>query len=148
MGRYLSPTAKRRVLGEWARILATSPPKQNGGSRGHSDPDIIPWCERLNALPGVCTLQSCAGHRRGRWRDPAHLWIWLDRPMSELFDRQALGLARNPLIERVERLYTSWGSEVAAITFAGNDRDLLGESMNVVLAFFESLARANATDDQ
>lgn len=32
------------------------------------DPWIVPWLERLNAIPGVETLQSCAGHEFGEVR--------------------------------------------------------------------------------
>ena len=50
-----------------------------------------------------------------------------------------LDLARRPVVERVERVYTGWGQEIAAVTFAGAERGLLAESGDVIARFFERL---------
>jgi hypothetical protein len=105
---------------------------------------MLPWCDRLNAIPGVCTLQSCAGHAAsdGGVIAPGHLWVWLDRETSDAFDANAFHLAvKTRYIERVAKEYTAWKQEVASITFAGNERGLLHYSMSIILAFFESLRR-------
>lgn len=144
--RYLTPAAKRAVLREWAATIRALPPDPSEGDRGLPDPDMISWCAEINPLPGLCTLQSCAGHK-GRYRTSGHLWVWMDEERTRRFRERAPDLAVSPCIERVATLYQSDKSEIAAITFAGNDRDLLGESMNVVLAFFRSLAVGDAIDD-
>jgi hypothetical protein len=62
--------------------------------------------------------------------------------MSAAFDTKALELAgHTKLIEQVARIYAPWGQEVASITFAGNERGLLADSMRVVVTFFRSLAQ-------
>lgn len=68
-----------------------------------------------------------------------HLWLRLDRAMSTAFDAEAYTLATDERIEQVSRVYTSWGKEIASITFAGNERDSLNESMTVIVAFLRSL---------
>lgn len=111
------------------------------GRPGDPDPDIVPWCNRINALQGICTLQSCAGHRDNGniVTRPGHLWLWMDRLTSKIFDASAFELARHRNVERVERLYTAWGQEIASITFAGNERDRLAESMQAILVFLHEL---------
>jgi hypothetical protein len=62
--------------------------------------------------------------------------------MSAVFDARALELAGDTkLIEQVVRIYAPWGQEVASITFAGNERGLLADSMRLVVTFFRSLAQ-------
>ncbi len=124
---------KAQVLWAWRRRL-----REGTDQVGDPDSDIVPWCREINRLRGFCTLQSCAGHpatERGGVVEPAHLWLWMDKPTSEVWDRQAFRLAMHENVERVSRLYTSWGQEVASITFAGNERDLLTESLAVIMDF-------------
>lgn len=54
---------------EYAR--AWPPPEE---SAALLDPSIVPWLERLNAIPGIETLQSCSGDHPGA-ETPAHVWI-------------------------------------------------------------------------
>ena len=103
---------------------------------------MVARCAKLNAIPGVCTVQSCAGHGNpSSVESPGHVWVRLDRAMSAAFDAKALELAAHTkLIERVARIYAPWGQEVASITFAGNERGLLTDSMRLIVTFFRSLA--------
>jgi hypothetical protein len=133
-GQYLTAPAKRRELATWERLKAA------GGDRvGCPDPAIYPLCDRLNAIPDVCTLQSCAGHIRNGYYESGHLWLWLSQSLSRRFDRTALALAKRQGIDRVERIYTGWGQEITSLTFAGEERGLLAASSTVIAEFFESL---------
>ena len=143
--RWLTSADKEIVLAAWDELKLRPVPKGDCGGVGYPDPDIIPWCDRLNAIPGVCTLQSCAGHvKPGGLRDAGHLWLWLDRSMAGAFDAHAHRLARHVhYIEEVARRYTSWGQEVTVITFAGNDRDRLPPSLRLILAFLRTLGHVH-----
>ena len=139
--RYLSPEAKERLLADWAKTKATPLPEGELGGRGWPDPNIFPLCDALNALPGVCTLQSCAGHLivladGSENRQPGHLWLWLSAAVSAEFDRCAFDLATSPTIDWIRRCYGGWGQEITEIIFAGDDRGQLAESSAVILAFF------------
>lgn len=139
--RHLTREAKRRELEHYASLRAQSHVAQPG-EHGHLDPDIIPLCDKLNTLPGVCTLQSCAGHvlDDGYLRS-GHLWLWLDKATAERFDQQAWTLVGAPTIERVARLYLESGQEITCMEFAGNEKGLLRVSGEAILAFFDSLSR-------
>ncbi len=142
--RYLSVEGKQENLAEWnqAKSLATPENKRELGGHGYPDPDMIPWCDQLNTIPGVCTLQSCAGHgsaQEGYVASPGHLWILLDRELTKRFRARAFELAVRQEIERVSTLYSSWGQEIALIVFAGNERDSLDKSMRTILRFLYSL---------
>lgn len=136
VARYLTPPEKRRTLVQWRRLHRTA-----GKGPGVPDPDMVEWCAQLNAIPGVCTVQSCAGHGRpGSVDSSGHVWVRLSAPMSAAFDAHALRLAASTnLIEQVTRIYAPWGQEVASIAFAGNERGLLADSMRLIVSFFRSL---------
>ena len=134
-GRYLTSSRKREVLQEWRRSVAHATTGPGGPDRA-----IVPWCERLNRLPGVCTLQSCAGHRGGETLTAGHLWLWLSLEMATEFQGGALALAAQPTIERVYTLYGAWGQEVSVIEFAGEERGCLDASMTTILEHFRSLS--------
>lgn len=140
--RFLTEDEKRAEIAEWEAACRAWPSASGDvGGRGFPDPDMIPWCRAVNAIPGVCTVQSCAGHESpGGYYSPAHLWLRLDPAMSAAFNAEALRLSANTArIEQVSRVYTSWGKEIASITFAGNERDSLNESMALIVAFLQSL---------
>ena len=142
--RHLTREAKRRELERWAAIRARhidAPHPDHPGADGHADPDIYPLCDRLNALAGVCTIQSCAGHiLDDGFLRTGHIWVWLDAATSERFDRQAWVLAAAPSIERVSRLYLASGQEISCIEFAGNEKGLLKDSCCAIAEFFTALA--------
>ncbi len=132
--RHLSPDEKAEILSAWCEQQRMGAPGPGG-----LDPDMIPWCEKLNALPGVCSVQSCSGHSENGSLRSGHLWLRLDDVTSRAFDRAAFRLSANPHIEQVARLYSAWGEEITSITFAGNERNLLTESLQAIVNFFRSL---------
>ncbi len=143
--RYLTPEAKERELTAWQRLRMGFGQTLDVGGKGFPDRDIITWCEEINKFPGVCTLQSCSGHAApadGGGPSSGHVWLWFDRAMSEAFDRDgAFDLSkRQDVIDQVIRMYTSWGQEIVAITFAGNERRKLDESMQAIISLLRSLA--------
>ncbi len=139
MCRYLTPELKRSILPVWNRAKAEPLPLGDLAGCGWPDPEIIPLCNALNVLPGVCTLQSCAGHKKESRFICGHLWIVLDESMSYKFEQRAFELAHHKNIEWLSKVYSSWGQEVICIEFLGNERGLLQASMEVVLGFFKSL---------
>lgn len=65
-GRYMTPHGKSEELASWFKAKAdriANPPEGFVGGHGYPDPEIYAWCEKLNGLSRVCTLQSCAGHK-------------------------------------------------------------------------------------
>ena len=144
--RFLSPAEKRKRLRLWRRRCCAPRPPGDLGGRGFPDADIIPWCARLNAIAGVCTLQSCAGHGRvgprgGRVNMAAHLWLKLDRRMNRWFDRRVFILAHAPTIECIARRYLPGEGEIVEIVFHGNERGQLARSMQTIVAFCRQLRR-------
>ena len=139
--RYLTSAEKRAVLKNWRRTLGQPAPEGDQPGRGFPDADVIPWCGRLNAIPGVCTIQSCAGHRNDDGTlTTAGVWIRLDEKRAKAFHARAFELAAQaPHIERVAVVYTSWGQEIATIDFAGNERGLLADSLEILVTFARSL---------
>lgn len=133
--RWLTPDAKAAILREWQHTRATV-----AEGLGAPDAEILPLCNKLNEIPGVCTLQSCAGHKRARYRESAHLWLWLSEDLSREFDAQAFAFASEEGIEAVKRRYTPWGQEVTMITFAGKERSGLERSADTIASFFDRLA--------
>ena len=59
--------------------------------------------------------------------------------MSARFDDEALSFARQPGIDEVSRLYSSWGAEITSIVFYGNERECLGRSLRAIVAFLRGL---------
>lgn len=151
--RHLTPEEKERALAEWRDLIESSAPPEGIelGGRGFPDPDIIPWCEALNEIPGICTIQSCQGHgsaEEGSVISSGSLWLRLDQAMSEAFRRHAFALAADTRhIEQLSTLYMPWGQEVVSIAFAGNERNLLAPSMRRILAFFQAM-RLHADQDE
>lgn len=139
--RYLTEDEKRAEMSEWESLCgARRSDLGDAGGRGFPDPDMIPWCATVNAIPGICTVQSCAGHVSVEgYLSSARLWLRFNHTMSAAFDAEAFRLSNAARIEEVSRVYTSWGKEIASITFAGNERDSLNESMALIVAFLQSL---------
>lgn len=140
--RHLTEDRKQQILRVWHGYrLQVAPPGKEGG-HGYQDPAITPWCDRLNALAGVCTIQSCAGHNFPNGsRTSAHLWLRLIEPLAVLFRREAFGLASDTRhVERLATIYEPTDGEVVEIIFAGSERNRLDESMVRILEFFRSLS--------
>jgi len=61
--------------------LLTRPPSDEPGG---PDPEILPWLLLINVIPGIYTVQSCAGHIKGEPKadkqggpEGGHLWVRL-----------------------------------------------------------------------
>ena len=145
--RYLTDDAKADYLAYWHEQIAKGRFTEPGeGGHGYPDREMVEWCAKINAIDGVCTTQSCAGHRNAE----DHLycgevWLHLSQPMANAFRARAFELwDRHDLIESVFSLYGAWGAEIAAIQFKGLEHECLDEAMAFILAFLQSLA-AGAT---
>ena len=136
MSRYLTATEKSHELEAWSRIQAEC---VGLSGPGMPDPEIMPWCEKINALDGICTLQSCAGHRGGERGLGGHLWLRLDRAKARIFQNRAFELTRHSGIERISLIYQPWGQEVVQIEFQGAPTGQLDASIRAILGFLESL---------
>ena len=142
-GRYLTVSEKCAILKGWEERKRTLM-RQAGfkGGYGYVDPEIVQLCDALNRLPGVCTLQSCAGHS-ARDSDgpiyPGKLWLRLNQRMTHRFEEQAHELAADPVIDSVGKIYWQDGKETVTIDFKGNETGLLAESSSAVLDFFRAL---------
>ena len=144
---FLSREEKLRELERWFALLGTRRWQHNGrgAGRGLPDAEMVPWCLRLNAIPGVCTLQSCAGHGGAARRDTGSLWLRLGaRVYRELLPHRAQDLLAVRGVERLQTIYCKDGRAVVALTFAGNERRRLQASMTGIARFFEGLGRAAA----
>ena len=135
-------TEKAEILEGWDERKRTLISPGTKGGLGYVDPDIVPLCDALNRLPGVCTLQSCAGHSAKDSDGPIYpgrLWLRLNQRMMHHFEEQAHRLAAEPVIDRVGKIYWEDGKKTVAIDFKGNETGLLAESGSAVLDFFRAL---------
>jgi hypothetical protein len=143
MARYMTPLGKREAVADWLAKVERMPAAPVGG-RGFPDPEMVAWCERLNALAGVCTLQSCAGHAPASPDEGAYsgnLWLWLSEEWAHRFYERGFYLSTIPGIERVRIMLSSWGQEIVDIDFAGNEHGpgFLDQSMRSIVRFFHAL---------
>ena len=136
--RYLDETEKVAELAYWERLIAERGSKDGPGN---PDPEIIPWCEKINSIPGICTLQSCAGHVYGKRgvRVSGHFWLWLSSEKAANFKQRAFELARNAAIERISTIYQRSGQEVVSIEFCGIPDGQLEDSGRAITTFLASL---------
>ena len=131
--RHLSEQEKGRVLAAWDKHRQDYP---NDDMYGRPDPTMNPWCDAINALPGVCTVQACSGHRRDiGGTSGGCLWLRLDEPASNRLDSLAFELAQQPGIECVYRLYASWGEGIVDISFQGEEHGCLDATMKTIVEF-------------
>ena len=142
--RWLTEAEKATILTAWAATLAAERPEGDQPGRGFPDPEMIQWCEALNRIQGVCTIQSCAGHNHPDGsRTTGEVWLRLDSRMARRFYDRSFELAAHPNMERVGVLFGSWGEEVATVAFKGLESDLLCESMSAIVSFLTELDRAS-----
>ena len=149
MERYLTDEEKLIEVARWIvyRSDATNqaPPDQEGGW-GYPDPDVFELTDMLNAIEGVLTDQSCAGHlhsgetpgETSMW--DGKLWLRLSEPMMERFTADAYRLYESPTIERLQRIFHRDVGDIVEIIFQGNNRGKLAESGAAIVAFFSQLA--------
>ncbi len=136
--RFLNETEKVAELAYWARLIAERSSKDGPGN---PDPEIIPWCEKINSIPGICTLQSCAGHVYGKRgvRVSGHFWLWLSSEKAANFKQRAFELARVAAIEKISTIYQPWGQEIALVEFRGIPDGQLESSGRAITTFLASL---------
>lgn len=140
MSKYLNDSEKVRILNGWHKALRELVWDMDGpGGLGNPDADIVPWCQRLNGINGLCTIQSCAGHHDHTSLTLGHLWLRLSLELSKRFDKYASKLAASPLIERLAKIYMADGHEVVSIYFRGNEHKSLSASMEAIYQFFHEL---------
>ena len=139
MDRHLTDSEKVRIIRDWEKKLSKSDYSSRGDT-GLPDRDIIHWCQAINRLSGVCTLQSCAGHSDPNgYVSAGHLWLRFSTDVSDRFHRSAMDLASQPGMERVSVLFSGWGQEIAELIFQGNERGHLEESASTILAFLRGI---------
>jgi len=140
--RYLTKGEKKERIADWERV------KKGQQKPSVADKDIIPLCDALNELEGVCTIQSCSGHfgitnpDSSHYIQKAHLWLRLDKETALKFYEHVFELADNKLIEVVEILFHPkdvWGGVIVSIIFEGNNSGKLLASSDVILPFFSEL---------
>lgn len=150
--RYLTDDEKRIEVADWLGHRSTpgaQPPPDiapHPGGYGYPDPDIFDLTDRLNDLPGVLTIQSCAGHlhpgevpgETAMWS--GQLWLRLSEPLLRAFFERGWDLLSHPTIERCWVILHPDLGYVVDIVFDGNNRGRLAESSEVILTFFGSLA--------
>lgn len=146
--RFLTTAEKIRHLIFYQNLLRdwVAEGKPSGGGRGFPDGNMIDFCNQLNSIGGLCTLQSCSGHvvqaadGSGEYTYPGNLWLRLDEKNSVSFDQRVGDLISSPTIFQVRKLYSyDQGTipyEVIDITF---DRQKVEEAQQIILSFFRSL---------
>ena len=138
--RFLLADDKKRIVADWEHIKEDQRTKEIVGP-GVPDREIVPWCDRINQLPGLCTLQSCAGHKDGDTLVSGHLWLLMSQSAADRFDRTAFLLLRNEdSIEQISWLYQHEGKKIASIIFAGNERESLETSISLIFGFLCGIA--------
>jgi len=145
--RYLSPALKADNLKYWEQVKRDRPADAKDGY-GFPDPPIYDLCDRLNAIEGVCTVQSCAGHRMaaadgsGEYQHVGKLWLRLSEPLALRFYERAPELASvYPTIQRVFVFWHESGEEVVDVLFQGLNvsEEAFDESSKLIADFFSSL---------
>jgi len=154
VSRFLTPEEKRDHLDTWRRLRADFEHQRRDlegeflGGRGYPDLAVYELTDRLNAIDGVCTVQSCAGHRQLAPSDDAEervwngqVWLRLSEVMMEWFLRSVYTLSSTSEIERVQLIFDRWGGDVVDIVFQGMNKGpvQLARSSDLVVWFFEGL---------
>ncbi len=138
--RYLTRKEKDDVLARWRQQCASA---THDCGAGLPDPPIVPWCQKLNSIEGLCTIQSCSGHGPDGqgYRSSGHLWLRLSAPMMQRYIEEGGDLAADKdHIERAGLFYDSAGAQVAFIEFRGAEQGKLDESAAAIYEFFRALS--------
>lgn len=72
---------------------------------GNMDLKFIPYLNEINSLEGICTTQSCTGHKRGKYQDDGHLRFRLSERMMNAFRRNISKFYECPGIGYVDLRY-------------------------------------------
>ncbi len=138
MSRYLTVEHEKKIQNDLRVLYPTANKERNNGL----DIDVVPYLKRLNAIDGVATLQSCAGHNVGDYIESAHLWIWLSEELAQRLYLDAPLLAQNKNMEAVQIYFVGEPpiQEIIQIIFRGNPYSMLPEACEHITAFFEVYA--------
>lgn len=151
LSRFLTYEEKAQKVARFESIrgeesnFRVSKPGFRGGE-GAIDHEVLPLCDALNAIDGVCTLQSCCGHvNRHDYPYPGSLWIRLSEEMMRRFEVSLADLLRHDVIERLAKLYSYTGDrlphEIVEIKFWGEPQGRMDEAHATIAGFFEGLAK-------
>ncbi len=137
---FLTDREKADHLTRWSELRGCT---SNPTAPGNPDPAIFLLTNALNALDGVCTVQSCAGHRRGQAIDAAHIWLRTSAPVFNAMLRSAPQLVEHDEIEELAVRYGRTASgPIIEIIFAGSERGCLEQSSAILLDY---VTRATGT---
>jgi hypothetical protein len=101
-GQYLTPDEKVVTLEAW---------ESGTGESAYADPGVRPLVAQLNAIGGVCTVQSCIGHTYERQADGSRrvengcIEMRLDEERTRLF---YAGMARLRFVPGVDDVMICW----------------------------------------
>lgn len=139
MARWLTDDEKETTLSYWHHTRDVVPETWEvkaqfvAGGYGWPDPAIHPWCDRLNAIEGVCTVSSCVGHAidlatlPGRYGD-GHLWLRLAEKVNVQMEETIGFLVSTPTITMLAKHYSLAAAHVPwewlEIEFAGGEPTL------------------------
>ncbi len=150
--RYLTRAEKIRELksfedykcipGIWRRDHSDDP-----GGRGRVDHEVLPLVDDLNTLDGVCTIQSCCGHRwpandgyGGEHFMRGQLWLRLTERLMGAIDQRVGELLAHDVIVHVQRLYSfQEQGEPHDVLDVQWHEDRMDEAREVISSFFRSL---------
>jgi len=144
--RFLTPDEKAEEIASFTEYRAdpahfrTAHVKAKGGE-GWIDLEALPLVDELNAIEGVCTIQSCCGHVNGHdYAYPGHFWIRLSADMMERFERDIDRLLSQDVIQHVTKLYSFQDGdsphEVVDVKFWGEPAGRMDEAREVIAGFF------------
>ena len=147
--RFLTEQEKAFELAAFERYQADPSnwrrqnPEARGGE-GYIDHEVLPLCDDLNQLEGLCTIQSCCGHVNTHgYQYPGQLWIRLSAEMSRRFDARVSELIKQDVIQHVTKLYSFQEGdvphEVIDLKFWGEPHGRMAEAHAVVAVFFWEL---------
>lgn len=137
-GRYLTPAEKALTLESWLTGQVDAP---------YADEGVHPLMARLNAIEGVCTVQSCIGHVResradgSRYVESGHIEMRLDERATARF---YAGLGALVALPGREDALISWrpGYQVCTVWFQP------GRMAQFVDALVAILAPSSTTRDE
>jgi hypothetical protein len=151
--RYLTAEEKAREVASFAAYRRdpskhrTAHPNAKGGE-GWIDPEVLPLVDALNDLEGICTVQSCCGHRWPIPDDPdgaemvhrGQLWLRLSEDLARRVDERVGELLAHDVIVQVSKLYAYQGMsephEVLDVLFREGS---IGDAERVIVGFFRRL---------